>query len=119
MRSGRASLWSELKPGQSFDRMRTAIMAAAALLLIGGCKTTNQNPEEGVIESTGTVEYIDLEGGFYGIVSEDGRRFDPTDLAEEFRQDGLRIRFRVRPREGLVGTHMWGTLVEVLEIKRL
>ena len=104
------------------EMIRIATIAAAALLLsvlIGGCKTTNQTPEEGVIESTGTVEYVDLEGGFYGIVAEDGRRFDPTDLGEDFQQDGLRVRFRVRPREGVVGTHMWGTIVEVLEVERL
>ena len=36
-------------------------------------------------------------GGFYGIVADDGERYLPADLPQEFRADGLRVRFVVDP----------------------
>ena len=65
---------------------------------------------------TGEVKYIDLEGGFYGIVSNDGGHFDPINLPSEFMNDGLQINFEVKILQDQVSFHMWGTLVEILEI---
>ncbi|VAX34664.1 hypothetical protein MNBD_NITROSPIRAE03-1102, partial [hydrothermal vent metagenome] len=33
------------------------------------------------------VKWIPLEGGFYGLVAKDGRRFLPLNLPPEFRHD--------------------------------
>ena len=65
---------------------------------------------------TGEVKYIDIEGGFYGIVSNDGRCYDPINLPSEFMNDGLQINFKVKILENQISFHMWGTLVEILEI---
>jgi len=67
---------------------------------------------------TGTVKHMDLEGGFYGIVTDDGRKLDPVDLPDVFKQDGLRIKARVQALEGRVSVHMWGTLVTIIDIQR-
>jgi len=68
---------------------------------------------------TGTVRYIDVEGGFYGIVTDDGRKLDPVNLPQEFQKDGLRIRARVEPLQQRVSIRMWGTPVRIIEFKRL
>jgi hypothetical protein len=75
--------------------------------------------EERIISGTGTVRFIGLEGGFYGIVSDDGKNYDPINLGQEFQVDGLRVRFEAKVLEGVVSAHMWGTQIEVLKIKKL
>ncbi len=75
-------------------------------------------PAEGR-EIRGTVRYVDLEGGFYGIETRDGTRLDPVNLPDDFKKDGLRITARVERLKDRISIHMWGTLVRILEIERL
>jgi hypothetical protein len=69
-----------------------------------------------VISGTATVSYVDLEGGFYGLVTPDGRRLLPDSLAPRFRQDGLGVRFRAVRAESTLTARMWGQPVRVLEM---
>ncbi len=69
------------------------------------------------ISGNGTITYVDLEGGFYGIVADDGRRFLPVDLPAEYRQDDLRVRFVVDVLEDTASTQQWGTPVEIVELE--
>ena len=63
--------------------------------------------------------FSELEGGFYGLVDDTGERYDPVNLKDEFRFDGLRIRFEAQVLRNRTSVHMWGRLVEILEIERL
>ena len=67
----------------------------------------------------GTVVYHELEGGFWGIVADNGKKYNPINLDEEFQQDSLRVRFDANLKEGMVGIHMWGMYVELKNIKKL
>ena len=51
----------------------TVIGMVFLLLAVGlsGCV------EEGIVIGTGKIQYSDFEGGFYGIVSDDGEHYDP------------------------------------------
>ena len=80
---------------------------------LSGCE------EEDMVVGTGEVRYVDLEGGFYGIISDDGEHYDPTNLPSEFKEGGLRISFKLKILENQIGFHMWGTIVEVLEIEKM
>jgi hypothetical protein len=73
----------------------------------------------GRAKGSGTVVFIELEGGFYGIVSDGGERYDPLNLDDEFKTDGLRIRFEAMTIQEQVGIHMWGELAEVRGVERL
>ncbi|MHC4755778.1 MAG: hypothetical protein ACYTBP_11605 [Planctomycetota bacterium] len=66
---------------------------------------------------TGTVRYLMFEGGFYGIVGDDGRKYDPVKLPEKFRKDGVRVRFRAREKKNVAGIHMWGKIVVIEKIE--
>lgn len=68
------------------------------------------------VAETGTVTYVDLEGGFYGIVADDGRRFLPSGLGEEYRVDGLRLTFVGEVEEGVVTIQQWGTPVDIIAV---
>ena len=75
--------------------------------------------DRGRFTASGTVVFADLEGGFYGIVDDAGERYDPVNLGDEFKSDGLRIRFEAKVLRDRVSVHMRGRLVEILEIERL
>jgi hypothetical protein len=86
------------------------------LLLIISLFCASCNISSEYIEAQGTITYVGLEGGFWGIMTEDGRKFDPVDLPDKFKKNGLKVRVKLRPRDDLAGTHMWGQMVEVVEI---
>jgi hypothetical protein len=69
--------------------------------------------------TTGTVRYVVLEGGFYGIRGDNGEHYDPINLPGQYRVNGLRVWFRFRPRTDVVGIRMWGKFIELTEIGML
>ena len=85
--------------------------------------TPSETPDaataRGLVDGVGTITFFDLEGGFYGLVADDGAKYDPMNLDETFRQDGLRVRFRARLRTDVMTIRQWGKPVEILEIARL
>jgi inhibitor of cysteine peptidase len=71
----------------------------------------------GVIKFTGKVVYNNLEGGFFGIVADDGKAYDPTNLPAEFRKAGMRVSAVIKKRPDMMSFHQWGTIVEIIDIK--
>ncbi|MEI7435020.1 MAG: hypothetical protein WCJ93_12295 [Methanomicrobiales archaeon] len=69
--------------------------------------------KSGLIQATGTVTWVPLEGGFYGIIADDGTQYDPLNLPEKYLQDGLRIRFSAIEEPGVASFHMWGMIVTI------
>jgi inhibitor of cysteine peptidase len=61
----------------------------------------------------GTVTHQDLEGGFYGILGDDGKKYDPLNLDGKYQVDGLRVAFEATEVQGTAGIHMWGTVVNL------
>ncbi len=75
--------------------------------------------ESEVKVTTGTVKYISLEGGFYGITTDDNINLDPLNLSKEFQVDGKRISFKYVEKKDMASFHMWGIIVEIIEIRAL
>ena len=69
--------------------------------------------------ASGTVVFNEFEGGFFGIVTEGGDRYDPLNLGDEFKTHGLRIRFEAKLLRDRMSIHMWGKLVEILEAEAI
>ena len=67
----------------------------------------------------GSVTHIDLEGGFYGITGDDGKKYDPLNLDEKYRKDGLRVAFEAGEASGMATTRMWGTPVNLTFIEEI
>jgi inhibitor of cysteine peptidase len=72
--------------------------------------------EDELIKGTGTITYLELEGGFYGIIAADDSHYDPINLAEQFQNDGIMVEFVAYPRDDLMSFHMWGQLIEIRTI---
>ena len=105
-------------------RIVQGILCLAMLAAVMGCHGGQQAggrdkpiAVKGMI--TGTVKYVDLEGGFYGLVTDAEQKLDPVNLPDAFKEDGLRIQARVEQAKGRVSTHMWGPLVRIIEIERM
>lgn len=86
------------------------------LICIGLCGCEEK---DNMVFGTGEIQYINLEGGFYGIVSDDGKHYDPINLSTVFQEDGLRVNFVLRILRNQTSIHMWGTVVEILQIEKL
>ena len=71
-----------------------------------------------IISATGTIKYIPLEGGFYGIETDKGEKYLPLNLPAEFKKDGLKVWFKAKLKKDAT-VQMWGKPVEILEIKKV
>jgi hypothetical protein len=65
---------------------------------------------------TGTIKYIKLEGGFYGIISDDGKHYDPLNLPVKYQKDGLKVKVKASLADNQASFHMWGTLINIISI---
>lgn len=86
----------------------------AAVLACGciGGETTDPN----AVSGSGTVVYQNLEGGFYGIIADDGTPYLPLNLPDEFAQDNLSVTFTGVVKEDVMTIQQWGTPLEITEI---
>jgi len=91
------------------------------LLLAGGLLSScvSVGPDRYRVEGMGTVKYIDLEGGFYALVGEEGEKYDPVNLPSWFEEDGLRVRYIARKCDDCLTFRMWGTPIAIIEIHKL
>ena len=108
-----------------------ALLAGIALAATGCTSTSGSLPDadveedadlpppEDIVSGLGTVRYVELEGGFYGIVADDSTRYLPQDLGTDYREDGLRVRFRAAVQDSAMTMEMWGTPVELIDILRV
>jgi len=72
---------------------------------------------ENIITETGTVVFLSFEGGFYGIISDTGKHYDPINWNPEFTTNGTRVYFTAKIHQDLYSFHMWGTIVELISIQ--
>lgn len=73
-------------------------------------------PDRDRIETTGTIVYVSLEGGFYGIVSDNGQKYDPMNLPVDLKKTGLRIAITGCTRQDVSSFRMWGESIEILSV---
>lgn len=94
------------------------LAAAAPLTAVAQQAASDNGTAVNQIVIQGEVTYVAIEGGFWGIVGADGKRYDPGRLAREFQQSGLKVRVEARPLSGQVSMRMWGTPIEILHIEK-
>jgi hypothetical protein len=66
---------------------------------------------------TATVTYIDLEGGFYGLITDKGKKLLPINLEKEHQIDGTVLSFSSKRITTRHTTKQWGQLVEMVDVK--
>jgi len=95
-----------------------AVLALAACA--GGDEAAGGIPDDApeLQSFDGTIAYVELEGGFYGIVTAQGHELLPTNLPEEYREDGLAVRVTGGFPQGVASVQMWGRPFYIVEIVR-
>ncbi len=92
--------------------LKLILTFAVMLLIFNGCIKAS-------LEDSGTVKYVKLEGGFYGIISDNGEKLDPVNLKNEFKKDGLRVKFVYSFKKSGANIHQWGKFIEIISIRRI
>lgn len=64
-----------------------------------------------------TVRFFDVEGGCWGLVDSAGTTWEPLDLSEEFRKNGLEVTVTLEPRDDLLSVCQIGRLADVVTIE--
>jgi hypothetical protein len=64
----------------------------------------------------GTVQFFNLEGGFYGIVTTDGNHVLPMNLPKEYRIPGTKIKFTGEVLD-VMTIQQWGKPTKLLDIE--
>jgi hypothetical protein len=95
--------------------VRILAFGGLVIALMLGC-IENHGRER--VSDRGTVRFIGLEGGFYGIIDDHARHWDPTNLPEKFKTDSLRVRFEAVITDE-PSFHMWGRVVDLISIEPL
>lgn len=115
LQSAYGSRLSDFRWNSNADLNKDGTVSLADLVL---CCGTTVNDGQAEIDEKGTVTYLGFEGGFYGIVGDDGKHYDPIDMPQEFKVDGLRVHFTANFSDFL-SYHMWGYVVRLISIEKL
>ena len=90
---------------------RWVLILLAGLGLTGGCNVLDPD-----LDGLGTVRFVEVEGGCWGI--ETAEEFlEPTNLPAEFRVDGLRVIFEADGTD-FASTCQIGPIVRLRDIRR-
>ncbi len=90
-------------------KKRQLIVCIIVLFVLGGVSGCITNPPEEkipIVDGTGTIVYNDFEGGFYGIIEDEGLKLDPINLPLEFKEDGLQVKFKAILLHKVFSYHM-------------
>ncbi len=90
-----------------------AFLFTLVMVMLFSCVSAQITDSTGSFKFTGTVTYQDLEGGFFGIITDTGDQLLPTNLPGQYEVDGLRISGTATPQVDMISAKMWGTLVSV------
>ena len=65
----------------------------------------------------GTIHYYDLEGGFFGITTDQGTKFLPMGLSKDYMQHGATIEFSGAIDNDVMTIQQWGTPFKIKEVR--
>lgn len=99
-------------------RLRAGIISCTILVIVLFFPSCATDIGDNFI-GNGTVVFLSIEGGFYGIKGDDGRNYDPVNLPVDMQKEGLRVRFEAKELKDMASFHMWGALVQIVHIQQL
>lgn len=88
-------------------------MLVLSLSAAGACGLTDP-----ALTEIGTVVFVDVEGGCWGLDTTEGR-VEPRNLPEEFRIDGLRVRFEAVRVLDVASICQIGPIVDLVSVRRI
>lgn len=108
-------------------RRAASSVAIVALLAASSCGPARNGSEWDVLmpeaESaetariSGSVAYMELEGGLYVLRTADGTNYNPNNLPESYRVDGAAVEADVVVRDDMASIGMVGPIVDIVRIR--
>jgi len=71
------------------------------------------------MKETYVTAYIPIEGGFYGIISQYGRKYIPINMPVRLKIPGQKFTCRVRKLRDQDSIYQWGELVKIISYELL
>lgn len=67
---------------------------------------------------TGKVVYQNLNGGFWGIVANNGNEYLPINMPEQLKKEGATVAVQLQEVD-MMSMYMWGTTVRIISFHTL
>ncbi len=108
-----------------FDSWRS-VLCFIAVIAISSCANNHEggwvelNPEATsgeTVHVTGTVHRLELEGGVFVIRDAGGAQYNPINLPESFRREGMAVEVVGRHRGDMASIGMVGIVIEIVRIR--
>ena len=64
----------------------------------------------------GTIQHFNFEGGFYGIITNEGEKLLPMNLPQHYQKKGLKIKVRGQLITDIMTMNQWGSPFQIIEI---
>ena len=97
---------------------RISALGFVLFVVVSCASPTVPSVPDGAIRVNGTVQFFNLEGGFWAVRGEDGVTYDPMNgLAPSFQRENLPVTLVAKVRNDMGGIHMVGPIVEVISIQ--
>ena len=71
-----------------------------------------------VMRITGTVHRLEVEGGVWIIRDAQGTQYNPTNLPDAFRKEGMAVEAEARRRDDMASIGMVGPIIELRRIRQ-
>lgn len=68
---------------------------------------------------TGTLKFYNLEGGFFGLTTEDGKQLLPLNLDNKYKKDGAIIKVFGHIDNNIMTIQMWGSPFKVISAEMI
>ncbi len=68
---------------------------------------------------TGKVVYQNLGMGFWGIIGNDGREWLPTNMPEQLKTAGSKVKIVAKTQDDFMSMHMWGEAIKIVSFQTL
>lgn len=93
---------------------RVLVAALVAVGAAGACGVLEVETVD--IDASGSIRFVDVEGGCWVIDTTDSIRYEPINLHEAMQVDGLFVQFRADRRSDLASVCQVGELIELKSI---
>ena len=124
-----------LKENRMFSILK--ILAIVFTFIISGCMQSDPGAQTIQVASTeevkpaqeesmnnitkypykGTIHYMNLEGGFFGIVTDKGEKLLPFGLEKKYFVEGTVIMFSGNHEKGMMTIQQWGTPFRIDQVQ--
>lgn len=64
-----------------------------------------------------TITYMDFEGGFFGLITDDGEKLLPMNLDVQYRQEGAIVKIQGHTINDMMTIQQWGTPFKITKIE--